>query len=615
MPVLKLYTRLESANDIGFSDSQPQPIIRSKPLLAKQKMKARKIGDLLQEKGYITQQHLDDALGEQKVSGKRLGELLVEQGAITEDQLIETVSERLSIPKVSIASMVLDPRVVELVPVHIARRYTLIPIFAIGNSLTLAMSDPLNIIAIDEIRYISSLNIQRAVATASEINEAIDKYYSVADSMNQIIGTDEEELPVEAAEINENLVQEANSPIIKLVNLIIKKAVKDKSSDIHFEPEENQMRIRYRIDGVMREEAAPPKSMQNELISRIKIASNLDVSEKRLPQDGRFMISVDGSSIDLRVSTLPTIHGEKVVIRILDRRNLMLSFGQLGFSKRIEDRWNGLIRKPEGLVLISGPTSSGKTSTLYTTLQEVNTIEKNIVTIEDPVEYSLPLIIQIQINEKAGLTFPSVLRSILRQNPDIIMVGEVRDVETARLAIRSSLTGHLVFSTIHTNDAISTLSRLLDMGLEGYVVGSAVKGVLAQRLVRVNCPDCLRSYKPSDVALQTAALADLADEFDFRHGAGCPKCKNTGFKGQTGIFEFLEITPAIADAIANSAPLSRIKNMARSNGYVPLFEMGLEKLTAGTVCLEELLRQTSNIEDYYDPNSDVVVRTEHAYPV
>jgi type IV pilus assembly protein PilB len=578
-------------------------------------MKARKIGDLLQEKGYITQQHLDDALSEQKVSGKRLGELLVEQGAITEDQLIETVSERLSIPKVSIASMVLDPRVVELVPVHIARRYTLIPIFAIGNSLTLAMSDPLNIIAIDEIRYISSLNIQRAVATASEINEAIDKYYSVADSMNQIIGTDEEELPVEAAEINENLVQEANSPIIKLVNLIIKKAVKDKSSDIHFEPEENQMRIRYRIDGVMREEAAPPKSMQNELISRIKIASNLDVSEKRLPQDGRFMISVDGSSIDLRVSTLPTIHGEKVVIRILDRRNLMLSFGQLGFSKRIEDRWNGLIRKPEGLVLISGPTSSGKTSTLYTTLQEVNTIEKNIVTIEDPVEYSLPLIIQIQINEKAGLTFPSVLRSILRQNPDIIMVGEVRDVETARLAIRSSLTGHLVFSTIHTNDAISTLSRLLDMGLEGYVVGSAVKGVLAQRLVRVNCPDCLRSYKPSDVALQTAALADLADEFDFRHGTGCPKCKNTGFKGQTGIFEFLEITPAIADAIANSAPLSRIKNMARSNGYVPLFEMGLEKLTAGTVCLEELLRQTSNIEDYYDPNSDVVVRTEHAYPV
>jgi len=578
-------------------------------------MKARKIGDLLQEKGYITQQHLDDALSEQKVSGKRLGELLVEQGAITEDQLIETVSERLSIPRVSIASMVLDPRVVELVPVHIARRYTLIPIFAIGNSLTLAMSDPLNIIAIDEIRYISSLNIQRAVATASEINEAIDKYYSVADSMNQIIGTDEEELPVEAAEINENLVQEANSPIIKLVNLIIKKAVKDKSSDIHFEPEENQMRIRYRIDGVMREEAAPPKSMQNELISRIKIASNLDVSEKRLPQDGRFMISVDGSSIDLRVSTLPTIHGEKVVIRILDRRNLMLSFEQLGFSKRIEDRWNGLIRKPEGLVLISGPTSSGKTSTLYTTLQEVNTIEKNIVTIEDPVEYSLPLIIQIQINEKAGLTFPSVLRSILRQNPDIIMVGEVRDVETARLAIRSSLTGHLVFSTIHTNDAISTLSRLLDMGLEGYVVGSAVKGVLAQRLVRVNCPDCLQSYKPSDVALQTAALTDLAGEFDFRHGAGCPKCKNTGFKGQTGIFEFLEITPAIADAIANSAPLSRIKNMARSNGYVPLFEMGLEKLTAGTVCLEELLRQTSNIEDYYDPNSDVVVRTEHAYPV
>ena len=578
-------------------------------------MKPRKIGDLLQEKGFISPQQLEDALSEQRVSGKRLGELLVEQGTITEDQLIETISERLSIPKVSIATMVLDPRVIQLVPVHIARRYALIPIFAIGNSLTLAMSDPLNIIAIDEIRYISNLNIQRAVATTSEINEAIDKYYSVADSMSQIIGNDEEELAVEAVETDENLIQEANSPIIKLVNLIIKKAVKDKASDIHFEPEENQMRVRYRIDGVMREEAAPPKSMQNELISRIKIASNLDVSEKRLPQDGRFMISVDGSSIDLRVSTLPTIHGEKVVIRILDRRNLRLSFGQLGFSQRIEERWKRLIHKPEGLVLISGPTSSGKTSTLYTTLQEINTIEKNIVTIEDPVEYSLPLIIQIQINEKAGLTFPSVLRSILRQNPDIIMVGEVRDVETARLAIRSSLTGHLVFSTIHTNDASSTLSRLLDMGLEGYVVASAIKGVLAQRLVRVNCPDCLQSYKPSKVALQAAALVDLASEFDFRRGAGCPKCKNTGFKGQTGIFEFLEITPPIADAVANSAPLSRIKTMARSNGYVPLFEMGLEKITAGTVCLEELLKQTSNIEDYCEPGSDVVVRTEHAYPV
>ncbi len=578
-------------------------------------MKAKKIGDLLQEKGFITPQQLKDALNEQKVSGKRLGDLLVEQGVITEDQLIETISERLSIPRVSISTMVIDPRVIQLVPVHIARRYNLIPIFAIGNTLTLAMADPLNIIAIDEIRYVSNLNIQRAVASASQINDAIDKYYSVADSMNQIIGNNEEEIVPEAADTNENLVQEANSPIIKLVNLIIKKAVQDKASDIHIEPEENQMRVRYRIDGVMREEAAPPKTMQNELISRIKIASNLDVSEKRLPQDGRFMISVDGSSIDLRVSTLPTIHGEKVVIRILDRRNLLLSFEQLGFSKRIDDRWNSLIRKPEGLVLISGPTSSGKTSTLYTTLQEVNTIEKNIVTIEDPVEYSLPLIIQIQINEKAGLTFPSVLRSILRQNPDIIMVGEVRDVETARLAIRSSLTGHLVFSTIHTNDATSTLSRLLDMGIQGYLVSSAIKGILAQRLVRVNCPDCLQSYEPSKVALLAAGLTDLASEFDFRRSTGCPKCKNTGFKGQTGIFEFLEITPPIADAIANSAPLGRIKTMARTSGYVPLFEMGLEKLTAGTVCLEELLRQTSNIEDYSDPDSNVVVRTEHAYTV
>lgn len=578
-------------------------------------MAKKKIGDLLVEKGLITAQQLEEGLRDQSVLGKRLGEILVAKGYITEEQLIDAVSERLSIPKISLTSMVIDPQIVQRVSVDVARRYTLIPVFEIGNTLTVAMADPLNIIAIDEIKYLTNLNIKRVIAAASEIRDAIDQYYSVGDSLSHIIGIRREESSAVVDSITSLTDPQSETPIIKLVNLIIAKAVKEKASDIHIEPEEARMRIRYRVDGVMREEAAPPKSMQNELISRIKIAANLDVSEKRLPQDGRFFMNVEGQMVDLRVSTLPTIHGEKIVIRILDRRNLLLTFDQLGFSHRLEQRWRNVIHKPEGLVLISGPTSSGKTSTLYAALQEINSVEKNIITVEDPVEYSLPLIIQIQINEKAGLTFPSSLRSILRQNPDVIMIGEIRDTETAQMAIRSSLTGHLVFSTIHTNDAPSAITRLVDMGIENYLVASAIKGVLAQRLVRVNCQECLESYRPPDPILQRAGLVDLADCFEFKRGVGCPACKMTGFKGQTGIFEFVELTPSLAELIIQNASLNTIREEAHKFGYIPLFEMGLEKLTAGTVCLEELLKETSNVDTYQDPSVKVKVTAVNANPV
>jgi type IV pilus assembly protein PilB len=573
-------------------------------------MAKKRIGELLLEKGFITPQQLEEGLKEQARSGRRLGEILVDKGYVTEDQLIDTISERLSIPRVILPSMVIDPHVLQLVPVELARRYTLIPVFEIGNTLTLAMADPLNILAIEEIKYRTGRNIKRAVATAKEIKDAIDQYYSVADSLHQIIGKQDDADKKAAAETLPIDETEAESPVVKLVNLIITKAVKDKASDIHVEPEETRLRIRYRVDGVMREEAAPPKSMQSELISRIKIAANLDVSEKRLPQDGRFMMTIDGNNIDLRVSTLPTIHGEKIVIRILDRRNLLLTCKQLGFSEKIEKAWENIIRKPEGLILISGPTSSGKTSTLYATLQSINSVEKNIITVEDPVEYSLPLIIQIQINERAGLTFPSTLRAIMRQNPDVIMIGEIRDRETAQMAIRSALTGHLVFSTIHTNDAPSAVSRLADMGIENYLIASALKGVLAQRLVRVNCPECREKYRPSDAVLQRAGLLELADVFEFWRGAGCPQCKQTGFKGQTGIFEFIEITPHLAELIMKNASTYQLKEEARKIGYVPLFEMGLEKLRQGVVNLEELLKETSNIEDSpypYEPTRVTVV--------
>ncbi|HEX2897638.1 MAG TPA: GspE/PulE family protein, partial [candidate division Zixibacteria bacterium] len=314
---------------------------------------------------------------------------------------------------------------------------------------------------------------------------------------------------------------------------------------------------------------------------------------------------VEGVNVDLRISTLPTIHGEKIVIRILDPRNLLLKFSDLGFNKKLEEKWKNVIHQPEGLVLISGPTSSGKTSTLYATLHEINSIEKNIITVEDPVEYSLPLINQVQINEKAGLTYPSTLRSILRQNPDIIMIGETRDLETAQMTIRSALTGHLVFSTIHTNDAASAIMRLVDMGVEGYLVATALKGVLAQRLVRVNCPECLESYKPSDTILQRAGLTDLAQELNFKRGKGCPNCKKSGYKGQVGIYEFIEITPYISELIINGVSVNRLREESRKFGYVPLFEMGLEKLAKGQINLEELLAETSNIEDYVHPGKKV----------
>lgn len=580
-------------------------------------MSKKKTGDLLVEKGFLTAVQLEEVLAEQHVSGKRIGETLVERGLVTEDQLTETISERLSIPKISLESMVIDPRVVSLVRVDLARRYTLIPIFKIGNTITLAMADPLNIIAIDEIKYLTGCEVRRAISSKTEIKAAIDQYYSVADSLHQFMAAEQDTRTITRASSDESDSRQAKSPVMKLVDLIISKAVNEHASDIHIEPDEANLRIRYRISGVMREEAEPPKSLQNELISRIKVAANLDVSEKRLPQDGRFSTRVGGNTIDLRVSTLPTIHGEKIVIRILDRRNLLKTFDDLGFSEATHRSWSDLIRKPEGLILIAGPTSSGKTSTLYATLQEINSVEKNIITVEDPVEYSLPLINQIQINEKAGLTFPNMLRSILRQNPDIIMIGEIRDTETAMMAIRSALTGHLVFSTVHTNDAPSSIARLTDMGIEPYLVATALKGVLAQRLIRVNCKECTSVYRPSEALLRRAGLTDMANEITFRKGKGCPKCLDTGFKGQVGIFELLRIDPRMSEIIMSDGLASRLLEEGQRSGYRPLFETGLEKLANGEICLEELLKETSNIDEslYFYRSQSLATPEVNATPV
>ena len=561
-------------------------------------MPRKKLGELLLDKGLVTQAQITEALRIQSRTGKRLGQILIDQKFVSEDDMVDMVSERLAIPRVSLGSMVIDPQVIQRVSVETARRYKLMPIFAIGNTLTLAMSDPLNIIAVDEIKYQTGCEIKRAIASESEIKEAIEEYYSVADSLREIVTSHAAEESTFIDKLRQQNDTESDSPIVKLVNLIITKAARDRASDIHIEPDETTLRIRYRVSGVMHEEASPPKTMQNEVISRIKISANLDVSEKRLPQDGRFSTSFDGHIVDLRVSTLPTIHGEKIVIRILDRRNLITNFERLGFEESLTELWEDVIHKPEGLVLISGPTSSGKTSTLYATLQTINSIEKNIVTVEDPVEYSLPLINQVQINEKAGLNFPSTLRSILRQNPDILMIGEIRDRETAQMAVRSALTGHVVFSTIHTNDAPSAITRLIDMGIEPYLLASAIKGVLAQRLVRTNCRSCLTTYRPADVLLHRAGITpDVADSIDFQRGEGCSHCKNTGYAGQVGIFEFVKVTLPIAEMIMNGASTNHLQQEARKTGYVPLFEAGMIKLREGQLTLEELLKETSHVED------------------
>jgi type IV pilus assembly protein PilB len=549
----------------------------------------KKIGELLLKKKYVTKEQIRTALSIQHKTSKKLGNILVDAGIISEEQLVEAISERLKIARISLSSMVINPLVIAAVPVDIAKKYNVLPVLKMGNTLTVAI----DVIALDRIKYHTQCIIKRVVGGRKEIREAIAQYYSVADSVRDIIGEDSEpSTPKELAKIKSDGIVAGDTTVVRLVNLILSRAIQDGASDVHFEPDENRLRIRYRINGVMREEAAPPKKLQAEVISRIKIASDLDVSEKRLPQDGRMSIKVDDRDVDLRVSILPTIHGEKVVVRILDRRQLKSGLPELGMHSSLVERWRNYIRKHEGLILISGPTSSGKTSTLYASLQEINDIEKNIITVEDPVEYSLPLINQIQINEKAGLTFAIALRSMLRQNPDIIMVGEIRDTETAAIAVRAALTGHLVMSTIHTNDSIAAITRLIDMGIERYMVASALEVVLAQRLVRTICPECEVKVEIPRSKLERIPSSGILPGTTFYRGSGCLKCRGPGFAGLTGLFELVEIVDKIRDMILDNKSEWAIREEAGRRGYRPLFDAGLDLAASGVTSLDEVLRVT-----------------------
>jgi type IV pilus assembly protein PilB len=559
------------------------------PLTASKK----RIGAVLLERGAITPEQLDYALKLQAESGRRLGEILINEKIISETDLIEAISVKLKIPRIDLGDLVIDQHLLRLVPAEMARRLQVLPITKLANSLTLAMADPLDIIAVDEVKYHTGMDISRCIAAPSQVERAIGTYYSVRDRMVEVLGAYESETVSdrqieEAQREAESNALPGEAPVIRLVDLLISKAVTEDASDIHFEPERSALHVRYRVHGLMREAASPPQHMAQAIISRLKILSDMDVSEKRVPQDGRFRQVIGGAEIDFRASSLPTINGEKIVLRILDRRNLLRELDTIGMPPHVLEPFDDQLRRPEGLILITGPTGSGKTSTLYAGLQRINSPELNVVTVEDPVEYDIPLVNQVQVHERAGLTFANTLRAMLRQNPDIILVGEIRDNETAEIAVRSALTGHLVLSTLHTNDAPGALTRLLDMEVPAYMVASAVSAVLAQRLVRTLCGKCKREA-PLDDAVRLSLGIGPGDG-PFYEAEGCRHCKNEGYTGRTGIFELMVMDGRLRKQVIQHATHDELRTAACQAGMVALKEEGLAKARLGITSLREVGR-------------------------
>ncbi|MDP3731688.1 MAG: ATPase, T2SS/T4P/T4SS family [Candidatus Omnitrophota bacterium] len=560
----------------------------------------KSLGESLVEEGIITHEQLKQAEVEEKRLGLRLRKVLVKMGYICEEDLVEFLSAKFGLPRIELDKYLIDPKIIELVPEELARKYELIPILKIGDRLTCAIVDPWNIFALDELRARTNLIVEPAVATQAEIKKSLDQYYGTKGSMEEVIKSiDEARHGVkETGELGLKELEEISEEpgVIKLVNLIVMKAIKEGASDIHIEPEEDILRTRFRVDGMLREEASLPKHLQSVIISRIKIMANLDISERRKPQDGRFTIKTEGRGIDVRVSSVPTIYGENIVLRLLDVSNAILGLNQLGFSGGALEKYQRLIARPHGIILVTGPTGCGKTTTLYASLDKINTPEKNIITIEDPVEYKLRGIRQIQVNPKVDLTFVNGLRSILRQDPNVVMVGEIRDLEAAEIAIQAALTGHLVFSTLHTNDAATAVTRLIDMGMEPFLVSSSLIGVLAQRLVRTICNDCKEEYTPTEEELKDMALLDeprtTNHEPRFYRGKGCANCMNTGYKGRIGIFELMIPNESICNSIVGKAPTEEMRKKAVASGMVSLKEDGIHKVKLGLTTIEEVLRLT-----------------------
>ncbi len=555
----------------------------------------KSLAEGLAQEGIITAEQLKQAQAEEKRSGLRLRKVLVNMGFIAEEDLVVFLSNKMELPRIELSDYLIDPEIISLIPEYLARKHELIPVLKIGDRLTCAMVDPWNVFALDELRVKTGFIIEPAVATEDEIKKALDQHYGAKGTMEDIIKSiDEKDFDVKGdgdidAKQGEGMVEEP--VVIKLVNLIIVKAVKEGASDIHIEPEEDELKTRFRVDGMLHEVSSPPKYLQSAIISRIKIAANLDIAERRIPQDGRFTIKMEGKEIDIRVSTVPTIYGENVVMRLLDVSHALFGLPQLGFPKELLKEYERLISKPHGIILVTGPTGSGKTTTLYASLARINTVEKNIITIEDPVEYKLEGIRQMQVNEKVDLTFANGLRSILRQDPDVIMVGEIRDAETAEIAIQAALTGHLVFSTLHTNDAPGAITRLIDMGSEPFLISSSVMAILAQRLVRKICPECKGGYTPTEEALKDIGL-NADEKIDFYRGKGCDKCSNTGYKGRISLYELMVMDEKIRNLTVAKAPIDDIRRQAISSGMITLMEDGVSKVRQGLTTVEEILRVT-----------------------
>jgi len=566
---------------------------------------SRRLGDLLVREGLINQEQLQRALAEQKGTNEKLGSILVRLNFLNEDQLVAFLSRQYGIPSLTLSQLDIDPEVVKLVPAQIAKKYEVLPIARSGNALTLAMADPTNVFAIDDVGFMTNLQVVPVVASQGAIRKALDRFYEAqASGLQEVITEMEGSLAdVEVVEGEEEswaktdifeLKESADeAPVVRLVNMILVDAIRRGASDIHLEPYEKVFRVRFRVDGVLHEIMTPPKRLEAALTSRVKIMANLDIAERRLPQDGRIKLRYGGREIDLRVSTLPTIFGEKTVMRILDKEALQLDLTMLGFDPWSLEQFNKAIHQPYGMILITGPTGSGKTTTLYSAIHTINSPDINIMTAEDPVEYNLKGVNQVQVNEGIGRTFAAALRSFLRQDPDVILVGETRDLETAQIGIRAALTGHLVFTTLHTNDCPSTVARLLDMGIPPFLVASALTLVLAQRLGRRVCKDCKQPYEADEESLVPYGHTPQGlGRVVFYKGKGCHACSFTGMKGRVAIYEVMPATEEIRELILRNAPTAEIRDTALAQGMKTLRQNALQKVIEGVTTVEEVLRVT-----------------------
>jgi len=562
--------------------------------------KKLQLGQLLLQLGFITTEQLGRALDHQKQSGNSLllGEVLQKLDICSEEQIMEALATAYEVPFARISPRVADPKVMEVLPREFLEKHSVLPLFKVRNQLTLAVNEPANVFLLEEVGRLTGCEIMVVCATAKDIRATLETHLPsanvfVIDDIFDEADAGELSLVEERIEDIADLEAAAEgSPVIKLVNYLIYNAVREGASDIHIEPDENALRVRYRVDGRLFEKMRPPHKMLPAISSRIKIMAGLDISERRLPQDGGIHVMMDGRPVDLRVSTIAGQFGEKVVIRVIDNRSILVNLEKLGFSYETLKEWRRIISEPNGIVLVTGPTGSGKSTTLYSVLKELNSDEVNICTVEDPVEFNLSKVNQFQVNDKIGFTFSGALRSLLRQDPDIIMIGEIRDQETGKIAVQAALTGHLVLSTLHTNDAPGAVTRLFNIGVEPYLVAASVMGVLAQRLVRKICTHCKEPYEPP-ISMRRA-VERLAGEVEtYYHGTGCPKCRNSGYSGRIGIYELLLLNDALRDKIIQSPSINELRAMAAESGMTSLRQDGMEKVKAGITTVEEVFRVTA----------------------